>query len=66
MVSSFYKEETIVEKRKDSKGRILRNGEFQREDGRYEYRYTENGERRSIYSWKLTEADAVPAEGDIE
>ena len=50
-----------MEKRKDSKGRILRNGELQKEDGRYEYRYIENGVRKSFYSWKLTEADAVPA-----
>ena len=26
-------------KRRDSKNRILEKGEFQREDGRYEYKY---------------------------
>lgn len=51
----------MSEKRKDSKGRILRDGEFQREDGRYEYKYTDkNGIRRSIYSWRLVSTDRVP------
>ena len=26
-------------KRRDSKGRVLRNGEFQRKDGRYVFKY---------------------------
>ena len=43
-------------KRKDNKGRTLRNGETQQPDGRYKFRYTdENGERRTVYSWKLVE-----------
>lgn len=34
-------------KRKDNKGRKLRNGETQQPDGRYQYRYIdENGERK--------------------
>lgn len=51
----------MAEKRKDSKGRILRNGEVQRSDGRYMFRYIDaNGERQTIYSWKLVETDKVP------
>lgn len=44
----------MPDKRKDSKGRTLRNGETQQPDGRYTFRYVdENGERRTVYSWKL-------------
>ena len=44
----------MPDKRKDSKGRTLRNDETQQPDGRYKFRYTyENGERRTVYSWKL-------------
>ena len=44
----------MSEKRRDSKGRILRTGESQRPDGRYQYRYKDiRGERRSIYDWDL-------------
>ena len=51
----------MSEKRKDSKGRILRSGESQRPDGKYEYKYTDaKGVRRSAYSWKLVETDKVP------
>lgn len=35
--------------RKDSKGRVLRKGEYERKNGTYEYRYTEDGQRYSIY-----------------
>lgn len=43
---------------KDNKGRTLREGERQKEDGRYEYRYRDiYGIMRSVYSWRLTEAD---------
>ena len=48
-------------KRRDSKGRILFDGEQQKSTGQYEYRYYDGyGERRSIYSWRLTNADPVP------
>lgn len=51
----------MSEKRKDNKGRVLREGESQRKDGKYMYRYTESdGERRTVYSWKLVETDKVP------
>lgn len=46
--------------RKDNKGRILRAGESQRKDGRYCYQYTDAfGERRSVYSWRLTIHDRI-------
>ena len=48
-------------KRKDNKGRLLWNGESQRADGKYEYKYLDgNGERRSVYSWKLVATDPLP------
>lgn len=51
----------MSEKRRDNKGRILRDGEYQRSDGKYEYKYVDvKGVRRSIYSWKLVETDKVP------
>ena len=52
----------MSEKKRDKKGRILRPGERQREDGRYEYRYKDaQGNTRSVYSWKLVETDKLPA-----
>jgi integrase len=51
----------MSEKRRDTKGRILRDGELQRNDGKYEFRYIDiKGVRRSVYSWKLVETDSVP------
>ena len=47
--------------RRDSKGRKLWTGESQEKDGRYKYRYIDtSGNRRSVYSWRLTESDSVP------
>lgn len=44
----------MSEKRKDSKGRILRTGESQRKDGRYQYRYEDiDGQRWVIYGLDL-------------
>lgn len=52
----------MPEKRKDNKGRVLREGEVQRSDGKYMYRYTDSGGvRRAIYSWKLVESDGGAA-----
>lgn len=51
----------MPEKRRDNKGRVLRPNETQRPDGRYEYRYLDNGIRKSIYSWRLVESDKAPA-----
>ena len=51
----------MSEKRRDNKGRILRQGELQRSDGKYEYRYFDvKGEKRSVYSWKLVDTDKIP------
>ena len=33
----------MPDKRKDSKGRILKTGESQRKDGTYQYRYNQGG-----------------------
>ena len=45
-----------MEKR-DNKGRILKAGESQRKDGRYDYRYKDvrTGKRVAIYDWDLAE-----------
>ncbi len=55
-------------KRKDSKGRILRDNEMQRADGRYMYAYkdTTTGKRMYIYSWKLERNDKTPAGKKID
>lgn len=51
----------MSEKRRDSKNRVLQNGESQRKDGKYEYKYVDiSGKRRSAYSWKLVATDKVP------
>ncbi len=48
-------------KRKDSKGRNLNDGEQQKKNGLYEYRYYDaDNNRRSIYSWRLSQSDPVP------
>ena len=39
------------EKRRDNRGRILRNGESQRQDGRYVYKYKNlNGDTKFVCS----------------
>ena len=51
-----------TEKRRDSKGRILKTGESQRKDGLYAYKYTDAyGKPRFVYSWKLVPTDKTPA-----
>lgn len=51
----------MPEKRRDHKGRLLRNGEVQRSDGKYMFRYIDrNGSRQTVYSWKLVDTDKVP------
>ena len=48
-------------RRKDSKGRVLNDGETQGKDGRYRYQYTDVlGNRKAVYSWKLLPADRTP------
>lgn len=46
----------MPEKRKDSKGRVLRKGESERKNGTYDYRYTDSrGKRQVIYAKTLDE-----------
>ena len=47
-------------KRRDNKGRILRNGESQTKDGKYRFTYYENGKQKCLYSWKLEHYDTIP------
>lgn len=50
-----------MERRKDSKGRVLNDGETQGKDGRYRYQYMNVlGERKAVYSWKLIPSDRTP------
>ena len=50
------------EKRRDSKGRLLKSGESQRPDGRYAYKYIDTfGNPKFVYSWKLVPTDKIPA-----
>ena len=49
-------------KRRDSKNRVLRNGESQRPDGRYVYKYVDLLRKQHfLYSWKLEPTDKLPA-----
>ncbi|MGN0594576.1 MAG: tyrosine-type recombinase/integrase [Hominimerdicola sp.] len=46
----------MTQKRKDSRGRVLKTGESERKNGGYDYRWrTRNGKRRSIYAPTLEE-----------
>lgn len=46
----------MPEKRKDNKGHILKDGESQRKNGSYDFRYTDiHGKRRSVYARTLEE-----------
>lgn len=48
-------------KRRDKKNRVLRNGESQRADGRYAYKYIDsNGKPQFVYSWRLENTDKIP------
>ena len=52
----------MSEKRRDKKNRVLRNGESQRPDGRYAFKYKDNdGKVRFAYSWRLDKNDRTPA-----
>ena len=51
----------MSEKRRDNKNRILRNGESQRKDGRYAYKYNDaTGKQQFVYSWRLEKTDKLP------
>ena len=46
----------MSEKRRDNKGRVLKDGESQRKNGTYDYRYTDiHKKRRCIYAKTLAE-----------
>lgn len=46
----------MSEKRKDNKGRILRDGESQRKNGTYMYRYTDIHKKRQYVYAKTLDA----------
>lgn len=49
-------------KRRDSKGRILRTGEQQRSNGQYMFTYKGKDKKNHfVYSWKLEPTDKLPA-----
>ena len=51
----------MSEKRRDNRNRILREGEYQRTDGRYRYRQIdEDGKEKNVYSWRLDKNDPTP------
>lgn len=51
----------MTERRKDNLGRVLKDGESQKADGRYMYQYIDiRGKRKSLYSWRLVETDRTP------
>ena len=52
----------MSEKRRDNRGRILRNGEIQEANGRYRYKYIDNfGDEKVVRSWRLDYNDVCPA-----
>lgn len=52
----------MAEKRKDTRGRNLRDGEDQMPDGRYRFRRVgKDGKRQVVYSWRLVDTDKTPA-----
>ena len=48
-------------RRRDSKHRVLRNGESVRANGKYQFKYTVNGRPHFVYSWRLEPTDPLPA-----
>lgn len=61
--------ERMKESRKDTRGRVLREGESQRKDGSYEYKYRgADGRRHSVYAATLKELreKRKQAEKDVE
>ena len=67
-LSRYERSDLMSAKRRDNRNRILRNGESQRKDGRYMYKYIDNaGNAKYVYSWKLVKTDTVPqgAKNDV-
>ena len=51
----------MADKRKSENNLVLQQGEGQRPDGRFYYRYTDNeGERHVVYAWRLRPQDPTP------
>ena len=51
-----------MNKRRDNRGRLLHNGEFQMHDGRYRFKYTDAfGQEKVVYSLRLDHNDPVPS-----
>ncbi len=46
--------------RRDSKHRVLRRGESQRQDGKYMFKWQENGKAKYVMSWRLESTDKQP------
>ncbi len=46
----------MSEKRKDSKGRVLKDGESQRANGTYDYRYTDIHKKRRCINCPMRKA----------
>ena len=62
-LSFFRKESSTIEWENDeiTRNRILREGEYQRKDGRYRFRYIdEDGKEKNVYSWRLDKNDPMP------
>lgn len=52
-----------IERRKDNKKRVLREGEYQRKNGTYEYKWRDkSGKRHSVYAQTLDELRAKEAD----
>lgn len=52
----------MSEKRRNNRNRVLRFGESQRPDGRYQFKYQDNdGKVKFVYSWRLDKNDRTPA-----
>lgn len=47
-------------KRRDKKNRVLRRGESQRADGKYQFKYSIDGKPHFVYSWRLEPTDKMP------
>ena len=47
-------------KRRDSKHRVLRNGESVRADGKYQFKYYVGGKIKFVYSWRMEPTDTTP------
>ena len=55
----------MADRRKDNRGRNLKDGEMQEEKGsnkgRYKYQYMDrDGKRKAVYSWRLVPTDRTP------